>query len=154
MMNDLERILGTILILVIPGLYAIGRGIWMLKGGSKGWYIARNLYSGFSYAQIPAGLCFLWFALAAIPKSVNVQYSLLWIGIAFGLFAVVVNFLQPAFLKPAWLKWLERNHGRIMSTLVKEARTMGLEAWQERVKMQEELEAWVDEVRRKHKLEE
>ncbi len=151
-MNDIEGILGTILILVAPGLFAIGRGIWMLKGGAKGWYIARNLYGGFSYAQIPAGIGMLCFALATIPKSMDMQALLVYIGGGFGLFAAIVNFVQPTFLKPAWLKWLERNHGRIMPTLVKEARSMGLEAWQERVKTQEELEIWVDEVRQKHGL--
>jgi hypothetical protein len=40
-----------------------------------------------------------------------------------------------------------------MPILVNEAREMGLEAWQERVKTREGLEEWVTEVRRKHGLE-
>lgn len=58
---------------------------------------------------------------------------------------------QPRWLKPAWLRWMEDNHKDIIEILWEEVRKEG-HSWERRVRTQEQLEAWVAEVRRKHRL--
>lgn len=58
---------------------------------------------------------------------------------------------QPWWLKPRWLRWLEKEHGDIIEVLWEEVRKEG-HAWERRVRTQEELEQWVAEVRRKRGL--
>lgn len=59
---------------------------------------------------------------------------------------------QPWWLKPAWLRWLEKEHGDIIEILWEEVRKEG-HAWERRVRTQAQLEAWAAEVRRKRGLE-
>lgn len=134
-----------VLILAALGVISLLRGIWMLAGGGKGWYFSRHIYAGFTYAQIPVGICFIFLALATLT-----QLELFTgIGIGIGILGLLFNFLQPSFLKPAWLKWLEREHGDIINLLSEDAQKMGLEVWEKRVETQANLEAWVAEVRRR-----
>jgi hypothetical protein len=65
--------------------------------------------------------------------------------------AIVLAIWQPWWLKPKWLRWLEKEHGDIIEILWEEVRQEG-HAWERRVRTQEELEQWVAEVRRKHGL--
>jgi hypothetical protein len=58
--------------------------------------------------------------------------------------------IRPRWLVPPWLRWLEDNHKDILGLLKNEARKMGGNEWNRRVRTQEALEAWVEEVRRKH----
>jgi hypothetical protein len=127
----------------------------MLKGRGKGWYFSRHLYAGFVYAQIPAGVALFWFALtAAVPRSyLSVGLSIGYIGIGFGLLAVIFNFVRPSFLKPAWLKWLEQEHGDVFPLLEQDAHDMGLKTWERRMETEEDMETWVAKVRQKHGLE-
>jgi hypothetical protein len=132
-----------VLVLAALGVISLLRGIWMLGGGGKSWYFSSNIYAGFSYAQIPIGICFIFLSLATVT-----QLELFTgIGIGVGILGLLFNFLQPSFLKPAWLKWLEREHGDIINLLSEDARRMGLEVWEKRVETQANLEAWVAEVR-------
>jgi hypothetical protein len=79
------------------------------------------------------------------PDLVDYVIIPLWI------LTLVLAIWQPRWLKPKWLRWLEREHGDIIEVLWKEVREEG-HSWGRRVRTQEELEAWVAEVRRKHKL--
>jgi hypothetical protein len=142
-----------LLILLIPGLFFIIRGIWMLNGGGKSWYFARHLYAGGVYAQIAMGVGFLWFAIAGFPRSQVISLILIYIGGGFAILAVIFNFVRPSFLKPAWLKWLEREHRDIYHLLEQDAHDMGLKTWERRMETRENLEEWVAEVRQKHGLE-
>jgi hypothetical protein len=139
------------LILVLPGLFFVWRGIWMLKGNSKAWYFARHLYAGSVYAQIPMGIGFLSFAAGGIFQFQGLLFPFIYIGGGFFLLGIIFNFIRPSFLKPAWLKWLERKHGDIMPILDKEAYEMGLETWEKYVDNRG-LAVWVAEVRRKNGL--
>jgi hypothetical protein len=71
------------------------------------------------------------------------------VGVGFGVVGLLFNYLQPSFLKPDWLRWLEREHGDIINHLVEEANRMGLEVWEKRVETQAGLEDWVAQVRYK-----
>ncbi len=59
---------------------------------------------------------------------------------------------QPWWLKPAWLRWLEKEHGDIIHLLWEDVR-QDRWGWEQRVRTQAGLEEWVAEVRRKHGLE-
>jgi hypothetical protein len=108
--------------------------------------------------------------------SPTLLHSLIFVGLAMGALAIlpivpkqarsdVVTFVygplfisififaiwQPGWLKPKWLRWLEKEHGDIIEILWEEVRKEG-HAWERRVRTQEELEQWVAEVRRKHGL--
>lgn len=52
-------------------------------------------------------------------------------------------------LKPVWLRWLEREHGDIVTTLQNEIQRIGPENWDRMINTQRELEVWVQEVLRK-----
>jgi hypothetical protein len=60
---------------------------------------------------------------------------------------------QPWWLKPAWLRWLEKKHGDILEILWEDVRKDRWR-WEREVRTQEDLEAWVAEVRQKHGLKE
>ncbi len=117
----------------------------MLGGGGKSWYISSNVYAGFTYAQIPIGICFICLAIAAATH----LELFTGVGVGFGVVGLLFNFLQPSFLKPAWLRWLEREHGDVIDLLIKDANQMGLDVWEKRVETQAGLKAWVAHVRHK-----
>jgi hypothetical protein len=132
-------------ILAALGIVSLLRGIWMLGGGGKGWYVSSDAYAGFTYAQIPVGICFICLAIAAATH----LELFAGVGVGFGVVGLLFNFLQPSFLKPAWLKGLEREHGDIINLLIEDANRMGLEVWEKRVETQANLDAWAAEVRHK-----
>jgi len=92
----------------------------------------------------------LVWAIAAIPDSTDLSLFIIYIGIGFGVLGCIFYVFQPSFLKPAWLKWLEREHGDIMPLLIQDVHELGDSVWQKRVETQAGLEDWVAEVRRKH----
>jgi hypothetical protein len=65
---------------------------------------------------------------------------------------ILLPFFFPYYMKPDWLKWLEREHSDILPTLRREANRLGYPTWDDMVRTQTGLEKWVAEVRRKHKL--
>ena len=138
------------IILFSIGSFGTIYGFWLLSGGKKGQYFARHLYASSIYGLIPVGICFLLLWAATLDLFQQINTVLVNLGLGLGLVSVLFNIIPPRFLKPAWLRWLEREHGDIMALLIKDAHEMGLDVWEERVKHQEGLEAWVNEVRDKH----
>jgi len=111
-----------------------------------------HIYAGRVYTGIPLGIAALFFAAATIPQDMTTGLIIGYMGGGFGLLGLIFAFIQPSFLKPAWLKWLEREHGNIMPLLRKEAQEMNLNVWNEQIQTQTDLKEWVAEVRRKHGL--
>jgi hypothetical protein len=132
-------------ILAALGIISLLRGIWMLGGGDKSWYVSSNAYAGFTYAQIPVGICFICLAIAAATH----LELFAGVGVGFGVVGLLFNFLQPSFLKPARLRGLECEHGDIINLLIEDANRMGLEVWEKRVETQANLDAWVAKVQHK-----
>jgi hypothetical protein len=150
----MDKISGTILILIMPGIFLILFGVHLLRGGRKDIYMATHIFAGRIYAVIPWGIVLLmWAAGGLLSESPDVQWFFFEVGLGFAALGGIFYIFQPSFLKPAWLKWLEREHGDIMPILQQEANAMESGVWEERVKTQAGLEAWVAEVRRKHGLE-
>lgn len=141
-------------ILFVMGIVPLFHGIWLLLGHGKGLYFVRHSRAGAVYAEIPCGMGFLLLAISTLtnPKIAE-TYFLVEIAASFVIIGVIFSFVRPFFLKPAWLKWLEQNHNKIMPILIDDARKTGLDIWQNEIKTQEDLEMWVVEVRRKHELE-
>ena len=65
--------------------------------------------------------------------------------------ALAITFLGLIFakrlLKPAWLRWLEKEHGAFLPILRQEIQKMGPEKWNRRINTQEELAEWINEVK-------
>ncbi len=141
-------------ILFVMGIIPLLHGTWLLLGNSKGWYFARHSRAGGVYAEIPWGIAFLLLTLSTLinPK-VAETFFIVEIALGIGVMGVIFSIVRPSFLKPKWLKWLERNHSTMMSILVQDANKMGLDMWQNKIKTQKDLETWVADVRREHGLE-
>lgn len=149
----MERLLTTICVLVVPGIWFIVFHMNLLRGkGDKGFYMANHIYAGRAYLGIPFGVTLLVWALATIPQSVEIAVVLLWIGVGFAALGIIFNFIHPSFLKPSWFKQLEHEHRDIMLLLKREANQMGLNIWNERIQTQADLERWVAEVRQKYEV--
>ncbi len=139
-------------ILFSTGTLFFFHGIWLLNGNSKGLYFTKNLRAGGVYAEIPWALGFLLLGVSTLLNAGNIAKVFVDIGIVLLVIGVVLSFVKPSFLKPSWLKFLEREHGDILPLLISEARQVGLEIWQDKIKTLEDLEIWVKEVRHKHKM--
>ena len=150
---DTDTLITIVFCLVVPGILAIAHSLWLLSGkGNKSFYMTNHIYTGRVYVGIPFGLALLSLAIATIPKSVSVSGIFVYITIGFGVLGLIFAFIQPSFLKPIWLKWMEREYGDSMPLLRQEANKMGLNEWNKQMQTQKDLEKWVAEVRRKREL--
>lgn len=140
-----------ILLAVVMGIGGVAIGLYpILTGKRKYVYMAENLNTARQNAAIPLGVAFLIFALAGVTENLDVAYVILAIGIGIGIIGIIFSLFPPPFLKPAWFRWLEREHGDIMPLLQEEVQMMGERNWDNQMQTQEDLEVWVAEVRRKH----
>jgi hypothetical protein len=138
-------------ILLGISVFCFGFGIYRFKGPVSVWYIAYGVGSvEVNYISIPLGINVASLALATstfIPGNWKIPVIFLGTGSLIGGFI----FARRLF-KPTWLRWLEKKHGGIMPILQNEIQRIGPESWDYKINTQEELEAWVAEVRRKHNL--
>ena len=150
-MEEIPLFVQAIFVFGIPGIFIIVYGLRLLNGKRKDMYFF-DIHLSRIYAGIPVGLMFLCVVVAAIPQFRDFSSNFFYIVIGFGIIALIFSIIQPSFLKPKWLKWMEHEHKDIFSILKEEAKQMGLRAWDKRVQTQEALEEWVAEVRRKRNL--
>jgi hypothetical protein len=148
----------TILFIFI-GVCLIGLGTSTYLGKDKFWWWSEStpvVPMGVVFAAFPAGLAF--FVMAYIfynqgsLSTESKDHLVFFFGIPLILFAVILSMWQPSWLKPKWLRWLETHHRPILGLLREEARKEEWKKWKQRVQTQEGLEAWVEEVRHKYKL--
>ncbi len=148
-------------ILLTVGLFLLIKGIRLRMGYEKWRYFsswARANSAG--WMALPGGLVLTMWGLAFVPGMLfGVNATTAGLGLLILISSLVIffvgllfTFVQPNFLKPQWLIWLDNEHKDIMPLLQREAQEMGLSIWEGRVKTQEDLEQWVAEVRRKHGL--
>jgi len=52
-------------------------------------------------------------------------------------------------MKPRWVRWLEREHGKIIPLPRNAIQEMDYHNWDQRINTQQDLEQWVEEVWRK-----
>lgn len=139
----------SILLLILGIVIRLGkwRYIFAIKGFSV--YVPRAL----AFVIIPTALTMLslWLILV-LPLEKEIRGNLVMtIFIPLLIVTYVLAIWQPWWLKPTWLRRLEKEHGDILEILWEEAR-MDQWKWERRVKTQEGLEAWVAEVREKNNL--
>jgi hypothetical protein len=104
-----------------------------------------------AYIVIPASLIFFMFAFALLLPTVEMRSKFIMYAIfPYQAFLIVLAVWQPEWLKPKWLRWLEREHRDIIQLLWKDIQEDRW-YWESRVRTQAELEAWVAEVRQRHR---
>lgn len=138
------------------GLICLLVGLIVQTGKMKRWWI---IYStpltpiGWFYLSIPLSIVFFTWGLVMLIPDLETRGKLFEYVFYFGFVpSIVLAILRPRWLIPAWLRWLEDNHGDIIDLLRDEARQMGGREWDRQVSTQKGLEQWVAEVRRKHGL--
>lgn len=136
---------GLILTLGVLSRLGILRGIYAVKGHRV------LMPRGHAFVGIPLGICILSLCILLLipiePESRgDIALYILGPGI---LFTYVVAIWQPSWLKPAWLRWLEKEHGDIIELLWEDAREKKWK-WEREVRTQKDLEEWVRQVRSKH----
>jgi hypothetical protein len=98
------------------------------------------------YGFIPLGLfCFCTALVLVLPEPWQTFAD--WAAFSFVALCILLVGLQPWWIKPAWVRWLEEENADILDRLIEEARRT--KDWHKRVATQEGLEAWVAEVREK-----
>lgn len=109
--------------------------------------------SALAYVYLPVGLIALFFGLIPfLPIEQETKGALIfYILLPLLIVTFVLAVWQPWWLKPKWLRWLENEHGDVVHLLWEDVR-QDRWGWQRRVKTQEQMEAWVAEVRRRHNL--
>jgi hypothetical protein len=144
--------------LILSGLVMIVIGVLRRLGKSKTWYLVPNYYvllpKGVSYALPVIGIMCTLFGVGILINNPEIAYKILnWMIIPLLILSGLIIIFQPAWFKPKWVCWLEKNHGDILGLLIEEARqTPDWRDWARRVNTQEGLEVWVAEVRRKNGL--
>ncbi len=146
--------------LMFVGLTALG-GLFLVAGilsrtGYLRWVYAMKGHpiltpNRFAYVLIPIGIMTLFLGLLPFLPQVRGDLAF-YIFFALLITIYVLAIWLPWWLKPAWLRWLEKDHGDILHLLWEDVRKDRW-GWERRVRTQAGLEAWVAEVRRKHGLE-
>jgi hypothetical protein len=140
---------------VITGLAGTGSVFIFLGSGVrlgywKWWYLGPDDPIFFPkpgvYGFIPLGLSFFCTALVLVLPE-PWQTLATWVTFSLAALSLFLIGLQPRWIKPAWVRWLEEENADILDRLIEEARRT--KDWHKRVATQEGLEAWVAEVREK-----
>ena len=137
------------LLLVIGILIRLG--IWRAIYAVKGYpiYMPRDLV----LVGIPMALTVLSIGLIPILPIAKENRGgvITYVTAPLLIMTYILAMWQPWWLKPAWLRWLEKEHGDIIHLLWEDVR-QDRGGWEQRVRTQAGLEEWVAEVRRKHNL--
>lgn len=138
------------LLLVIGILIRLGiwRAIYAVKGYPV--YMPRELV----LVGIPMALTVLSIGLIPILPIAKENRGdvITYVTAPLLIMTYILAIWQPWWLKPAWLRWLEKEHGDIIHLLWEDVRKDRW-GWERRVHTQKGLEEWVAEVRHKHGLE-
>jgi hypothetical protein len=135
--------------LLILGLVGLVVGIYRLQGPVNVVYMGFGVLVHIAYyVTIPSSIGLLIMGLAIFPIiPENWRLSFLLLGV---LVALIGSLASSWLFKPAWLKWLELEHGDILPLLRIEIKKEGPSNWNNRIKTRSELEVWVLEVRQKY----
>ena len=131
-----------VILLFIIGLFYFGHGIFALRGGSRRSFMRGGRINGF-YAELPWGVAFIvgglwWWNIwpAAASQLFYLAAFGFFLGLSFSVF-------QPDYLKPAWYRWLETEHGSALPQLRSAAIEMGWFDWERAVQTEAGLKEWV-----------
>lgn len=140
---------------IIAGLVGLGL-FFILLGGSirlgylKKWYLGPDDPIFYPkpgvYGFIPLGLACIILALGLVFQGLE-NWLVLGVPMFLCLIAIFLVGLQPRWIKPQWVRWLEEENDDILDRLIQEA--CWTKDWEKRIATQEGLETWVAEVREK-----
>lgn len=144
----------ALLFFVIGVAFVIG-GLRVRFGQNKTWWLNKSTAvtpTAIAFGLFPASVIFFVFAyIAFFQPSSHIRESILfYIGIPAFILTLVFSTMQPNFLKPKWLRWLEDNYGDFLPLLRDKARQSEWSQWKRQVRTQEGLENWVAEVLEKN----
>jgi hypothetical protein len=126
-------------------------------GWVKSWYILDplpgRLGAGLVYAFLPFGLAFAMLLLGVVFPGADPTKWSIWLDLFLVLGGIGVLFLiwRPSWVKPPWVRWLEREYGYGLHILLQEARATGRWRWEARVRTRLGLEDWAWEVLEKRR---
>jgi hypothetical protein len=154
-MNDAPVSITTLLFFFGGGFFCLAFGLAIRLGLTKQWWLVYDTPltpSAWAYWSIPFSVVlFTMGCVVFIPDIETRRRAFLYVGFFGFIPSLILAMIRPRWLVPPWLRWLEDNHRGILSLLKYEARKMGGNEWNRRVRTQAGLEEWVAEVRRKQK---
>lgn len=144
-------------LLLVIGILFFVSGIAMYSGFYKSWWLNKSTPvtpTGIAYGLLPASVIFFVMAyIGYFQPSSDLRDNLLYfLGMPSILLSIIFATIQPHWLKPQWLQWIETNHEQFLRLLWEDARKRGRWEWERQVRTQRGLEEWVKEVRHKYKL--
>jgi hypothetical protein len=137
------------LLLLLLSLLFLSFGIYRLKGPVSVWYLAYGVANvEVNYLAIPIGTTLALWSLAVsplIPESLQLTIMLAGAACLF-----VGTVLSNRLFKPSWLRWLEREHGKLIPLLQSEIQRIGPDQWDKEINTQIELNEWVSKMKKKY----
>lgn len=119
-------------------------------GRKKKWYFGFPSYHSVGDTTIGLGAGF--FALMSgililLPEGFlenhNIDYIFFSIYLIVPLISYVLLFIQPDFLKPEWVRWLESEYKPLIPLIKGHVRKIGYVNWEKQVQSDKELKDWV-----------
>jgi hypothetical protein len=134
------------------GAWLVWEGMRLHLGYWRRWYLMEDTIFATRlalYGLVPVGLAVICFAVSLLLPTLEVRRTAgTYVVLPLGILATILAFWHPKWLEPKWVRWLEDNNQDILDLIIEEGRKT--KDWGKVVATQEELEAWVAELRRKH----
>jgi hypothetical protein len=131
---------------VIGGIF-IALGLATRFGLYKKWYWGGR---GGAYAYLPLGLMFILFTFNSWAEESLTQtmyYGYIALFGLFGVFCIWWSLKPPGFIKPRWVRWIEKHPRRVVRMMKSEVEAG--EEWEEIIKSEEEVDKWAKSLRGK-----
>ncbi len=138
--------------LCLAGLFLLGMGLQLTLGMNRVWWQWRLLpfQEGYFWGSMPLGMAVIcWAVSALLPLASTSQRLFFWGGTIFILVAIIFSFGPPNFLKPIWLRGIEKRHRSYTKYLRDQARLLTKEEWLAIVSNSTRLQEWADDEVRK-----
>ncbi|UCF62182.1 MAG: hypothetical protein JSV37_05675 [Anaerolineaceae bacterium] len=121
-------------------------GLGARVGAWKKWYWGTR---GGAYAYLPIGMMFILFTYNAyFQESLGPYYFLYWVAII--LVALLILWWAarpPAFVKPRWVRWVEKYPPHVIKAMAAEVEEG--EAWEENITSEDAVDQWAKRVKGK-----
>jgi len=132
------------------GIWMMGNGLWLTLGINRTWWRWGILpfQEGYFWAGIPAGVAAIFWAIGApFPLGSVIKNFFFWGGGFFIFVGIIFSIWQPRFIKPKWLRDLEKRYPLYhdIKYLREQARNLDVETWREIVYDPDRLRQWADD---------
>jgi hypothetical protein len=115
-------------------------GVW------KKWYWGTR---GGAYTYLPLGILFILYTYEAdFKENLRPYYFLYWVAIvAVAIFILWWAARPPAFVKPKWVRWVEKYPNPVIQAMAAEVEAG--KAWEENIKSEEAVDTWAKRLKAK-----